>query len=415
MEKGTKKPHYSTWILVICILFQFFVVTITYHAPGQFVAPIALEMGIDRAIVVSSITVTTIASMVVMLFAGTILKKANLKLLFCISLFILGALYTIQSFATSVAQLYIIAVVRGIISPFCSMYPLTIVLNNWYGSKVIGRMLSYAMIGNSIGTISMNPVIGYIIKNYGWRSCYRILTFLPIIMIPIIAIFLFVKPEDKGLKRLGDNSEDIGSETAEVSGMTAKEAVSTSPFWFAVVMFLFWSGSTAVWQLMGPSFLTDGGRDPVQVASVLSVTAIGNLLGKIVLGFLYGKGTKKGLLVGFSVGFIAYILAILSNRFTLLAFAASFLFGFCIATVGAVPALVTAELFGRKDYGVISGFMQTGGSVGSSLLPMLMSFIYAKILNYYILWGIMSILVITSIILMLLSLRKKKEVVKNEV
>ena len=417
MIKEKKKIHYSTFIFLICFLFQFCVVTITYHAPGQFVAPIAKDMNIDRTLVVTSITTTTITSMVVMLFAGTIIKKVSLKFMFCLSLFVLSFLYLIQSFTTTVTQLYLIAIVRGIVSPFCSMFPLSIVVNNWFGSKLVGKMLSYIMIGNSIGSFIMNPIIGYLIRDYGWRTCYRVLTFLPLVMIPIIALFLHVKPEEIGLSKTGEDETPILT-IADSSGLTAKEAVRTSSFWVSAIMFMFWSGSTAVWQLMGPSFLTDGGRDPVQVAAVLSVSTFGNLTGKIVLAYLYSKSTKKGLLVGFTLGLTAYLLAVGSNKVALLAYAASFLFGFCIATVGAIPALLTNELFGSKDYGVIFGFIQMGGSIGSSVLPMLMSNIYGLINNYYVLWSIMSALVLSAIILLLFALKKKsvmKGTISNEV
>ncbi|MCL2538889.1 MAG: MFS transporter [Oscillospiraceae bacterium] len=406
LPRHNGKIHYGVWILAICFFFHFFVVTLQFHVPGQFVAPMADDMGLSRSAIMSSLAISSVASMLTMLFAGSVLKRVNLKLMFCVCLALFSSLYIFQSYAVTLRQIYVIAVARGIISPFCSMYPLNIVLNNWYDKRQMGRVVTYAMIGNSLGTIAMSPLIGRLIKDYGWRVCYRVVAFSPLIILPLIAVFLVVAPEEKGCGRIGDIADEEPREEAlREEGMTARQAVVSPIFWFSAVMCLLWSGSTQVWQLVGPSFLADTGRDPVGVAAVLSVAAFGNLLGKIVLGPLYGKSSRNGLALGFGIGLTAFLLAILSSWISVLAFAASFLFGFCIATVGVVPALMTAELFGRRDYGVISGYIQIGGSIGSSVLPLLMSFLYSVIGNYTAVWGIICVLVLCAALLLFAAFR----------
>ncbi len=409
MPRENGKIHYGIWVFVLCFAFQFFVVTLQYHAPGQFVAPMAEEMGLSRSAIMSSLSIGAVASMVSMLFAGYLFKKFNMKLLFCIFMTIFSALYLIQSYATTLTQVYAIAIVRGLISPFCSMYPLSIVLNNWYGKRMIGKMVSYAMIGNSIGSLAMNPIIGHLIKNFGWRTCYRVIAFWPLVIVPFIAIFLVVSPDKKGLKPIGEVSEEEEKKAVDTvgEGIPAKAAIRTSGFWVSSLMFLLWCGATQAWILVGPSFLGDAGRDPVGVAAVLSVSAFGNLLGKLVLAYLYGKSSRNGLAFGYGVGLLAFLLAIASSWVGFLAFAASFLFGFCIATVGATPSLMTAELFGRKDYGVISGFMQIGGSIGSSTIPLLTTVVYSLVGSYLTVWGLMAAVTGISILLLFTAFRMK--------
>ena len=402
-----RKTHYGYRVFLLCFLFQLFVVTLQYHAPGQFVAPMAEEMELSRQAIVSTLTVSAVTSMVMMLFAGSIFKRVNLRWVFCVCLTVFSSLYYIQSYAVNLTQIYIIAVVRGILTPFCSMYPMTIVLNNWFGKKVIGKYIAFAMIGNSIGSIIMNPVIGYLIRDFGWRICYRVVTFLPLAVLPLIAVFLVVTPEEKGLSRIGEVSgeNELSPEGTLGDGLSSKQAIGTSVFWITAVMFLFWSGSTQTWQLVWPSFLADSGRDPVAVAAVLSVSAFGNLLAKVILGQFYQKNPRNGLIFGFCAGLTAFILAMVSGRLQYMAFAASFLFGFCLSTVGVVPPLLTSELFGRKDYGVISGFIQIGGSVGSSLLPLVMTALYSAVGSYLIVWVMMSVLVLLAVFLLFTAFR----------
>lgn len=409
MLKQNGKIHYGVVIFIICFLFQFFVVTLQYHAPGQFVAPMAEEMGYSRSAITAGLSITTIASMVSMLFAGFVFKKYNLKIILCTCLVAFSSLYFLQSYATTITEVYIISAVRGLLSPFASMFPLTIVLNNWFGKRMIGKAVSYAMIGNSIGSIVMNPIIGYLIKNLGWRACYRIITFWPLAIVPVVLLFLVTTPEKKGLQRLGDVSaeeEEMAVDTIG-DGVSSKEALKTSAFWIAALSLLLWSGTTQTWNLVGPPFLTDTGRDPVAVASVLSVFAFGNLLGKVVLGPFYDKNARNSLAAGYGVGMLAFILLILSTWLPFLAYVASFMMGFCIATVGPTGTIVTGALFGRKDFGVISSFMSIGGNIGSSLLPLLMNLVYTLVGSYITVWGIMAAFSVLSIALLYLAFARR--------
>ena len=94
--------------------------------------------------------------------------------------------------------------------------------------------------GRGVGALLLIPLIQYAIQTVGWRNAYLLLGSLVfIVLFPFLTIFLRGRPEDKGLRRLGD-PEDASSKGEETRpaprGASLRDAMRSHRFWTLAVV-----------------------------------------------------------------------------------------------------------------------------------------------------------------------------------
>lgn len=406
--KEKKRFYFGWWILVVCFLMMFLQFSPSIQLSGLFVSPMAEEFGVSRTASSLSITIGILTSMGASLFAGKFLTKHSIRLTVCVSLFLYSVCYFLTALCNSVAALYAIWVARGILGSVLTTLPVSIILNNWFGKKMIGKMVSISLVGAGFGSMVLNPVTGWFIETHGWRSAYYFYTILPLVLIPLVALTFYRKPEDKGFERIGNLPEET---TAEIdhSGVAAKDAVRTGGFWFSFAALTLIAGISQSWYNNGPSYLGSIGLDALSVSTVFSATAFGNMLGKLFLGAQCDRfGTKSGLMTGTGCAMAGYVLLILAGN-SFLCYGGAALIGFGVAITTLASPLITSELFGRKDYGIIVGYLNIATSLGASLLPLVTSSIYDGGGSYLPAWYLLLGLGVLTFLFINIAYRKRRK------
>ena len=314
----------------------------------------------------------------------------------CAGLLIYAGCYLIISFTHSVAVLYALSVVRGLTGTVVTMLPTSIVLNNWFPKHMTGKVISIALVGVGTGSMVFSPITGYIIERFGWRSGYHFFAVLSILLIPFVALSYYRNPEEKGLAR--PQEAEGTADDKEAEGISASFAVKSIGFWLVAIAIACCAGASQSWYNNGASHLNSIGFASVTISTVFSLTAFGNIIGKLTLGALSDRfGARAGMSVGSGCVILGYI-ALVTAPVTVFQYAAGLLIGFGVAMVTLASPLITGDMYGRKDYGIIVGYFNIFASLGASLMPLLVSSVFDWTGGYTPAWYLMIALSLVSIL-----------------
>jgi len=370
LESKNKKGLYFGWWIVV----SSFMIMFLYYGPavnlfGLYVPSLVAEFQTTRTAIVGIMSVGTVAGVIGSMFAGKTLMKLGLRKVWTVSALVCSGTYVLNAMAPSLTVIYVSTFIRGLFGAGIAIVPISILINSWFGKKIKGKAMGIALMGSGIGAMILNPVTGYIIKNHGWRTGYFFFAGMLVVMIPIALPTFVLSPKLKGLERIGDVPEEAGKEMS-LYGMTSKQALRSGVFWLAFISMILLAGTAQSWSNNGASYLTDLKFDPITVASIMSITSLGLTIGKPIFGVISDKwGNKAGITTGAITLIIGYLLLLTSANMKGLAIIGAGVTGAGIAVINVLLPLITADLFGNRDYAALVGYMQISAALGTTIIP----------------------------------------------
>ncbi len=404
---------YYGWVLMIV---GFLMMSIAYTGcisiTSVFVISVTEAFGVDRGSFLLYQTILLLVSIGVTAYYGKRMAKGNVKRIVVISALVAAAGYVIFAMAKSLYMFYFGAIFLGVGFSNCTVLPLSIILNNWFGGKVRGTAMGFCFVGSGVGGLVILPLLNSVISGSGWRTGYLVLAVLFGVVAAMSLIFLVKTPEQRGFVRMGETLAETQKEsTGEAKGMVIREALKTPMFWMiAASATLTTFGSTAILFNSTPFFIDCGFS--VEKAALIASFNLGMIaIGKILIGFLCDKfGTKFGSIfsaVIFGLQFVC--LALMTINPVVFVFGAVICYGIGGGGITVCPPLLVNALFGEKDYGNIAAGMNMATNFGGTFGGTLAAVIFDVTGSYVAFWcmavGSMAIVVILRLICF--KLRKK--------
>ena len=241
------------------------------------------------------------------------------------------------------------------------------------------RSQALGMIGaaGSLGQFLMVPVEQSMISAIGWQSSALVLAVMAFAMFPLAF----------GLRESGHGN--LADQFRQSAGSAMNEAFRNGSFLLLTAGFFVCGFQLVFIGVHLPSYLKDHGM-PAQVA-VIALMLIGlfNIFGTLAAGQLGAKFPKRYLLaaiyVGRSVATVLFLLAPISPWSVYLFAAATGLLW--LSTVPLTNGIV-AQIFGTQYMSMLGGFVFFSHQIGSFLGAWLGGFIYDRVGNYDIVWGL---------------------------
>lgn len=310
------------------------------------------------------------------------------------------AAYASYSLAQNVYHLYLSSLLVGFFYLNSALIPVSMMITNWFVKKR-GVAMSLAMAGIGLGGFIFSPVVTYLLGTFGWRSTYRIMAGIVLVVaFPVAFFILKKKPEDIGLKPYGfdETSDAAARKSTGVSGISLTVSESRSKLFFYLLLLgmisngIINSGALgqfppAIEELQGPA---------VQ-AAIISMYSLIGIFGKLLLGWL---NDRFGIVVSTTLGCIAFGLTfcfmLLGSHLTMLyAMAICFGLGNAIGTV--TPPLIVSSVYGSEKYGEAYGITNSIMQVGLSAGSLLVASLYDISGSYRIAWILLLILTGTAL------------------
>ena len=385
--ESKKGLHYGWLVVFSCFMIMSLYLCIVMNCPGLFLISVTEEFGISRSQYTLNTTVISAAMMVVSLNAGRIFSKFSVKKVMMVSSIILPLAYFFFSKATSIYMFYVISAVVGLCLGLCGMVPMSTLITRWFNEKK-GLATGLAFTGSGLGGMILQPIIGKLIVNVGWRSTYAILAVVMFVLVVPCTVFIIKDdPAEKGLQPYGGAPKAVdNAPVVEEDGLTLAQARKKAYFWmFLPLVTLSSAAACSMVQNVSP-YVTDLGFDPT-VAASLSALSLGVLAAcKVLLGQIYDKKGSLFTTVMSLACLVAAAACYGSAVNTAFLYAGIFISGLGIAYTTVGYPINTQSMFGKKDYSAIYGNVASFSSIGTAIGSPITSMIYDATGSYRMAW-----------------------------
>jgi MFS family permease len=389
------------WIIVAS---SFLIMTlgwgIVFNTSSLFIEPVSETLDISRKVMNFTFTLRAIFQLLISLSSVILFKRFKMINVMRFCSVGLGITFFLHSYINSVFLLYLLNSLSTVFVILLSVLPLSAILNNWFHIKR-GLVVGISFMGSGIGGLIFNPITGYIIVNYGWRSAYQFLSVVIFaIVVPITFFVLKHKPEDIGETPLGEIDEVESEKSEDKSyGITLSEAMKTFRFWGISVASVLLSIVGISLMLNISPHLTNAGYSVTFAANIVALTMGALAIGKIILGSLFdrlGLRTATSIAVSFLlIGTLGMIYV--TNYIALFAVVAGTGLGTAFYTI-ANP-IITTKVYGNKDYSSIYGFLTAVIGLGGIISPLIVGFLYDSSGSYFSSYKLMLVLGIAVLVL----------------
>lgn len=370
----------NRWLVVLGAVFVQVNLGAVY-AWSLFNQPLVDTFGWAREDVVVTFSITIAVSALMTIFAGRLQDKIGPRWVATAGGVLLGIGLLLSSQATTLTEIYIYyGIIGGSGIGMTYVCPLSACVK-WFPDKR-GLISGIAVAGFGLGGFIFQPIIRFLIQNFGVSNTYFYLG---------IIYFVFVVAGAQLLRNPPAELEVASSSPTrrnEATQFSPTEMLKTYPFYLLWFMFLFGSMSG----LMVISFAVDIGvdvfhLDSERAANAILVIALFNAAGRIVWGRISDRiGRLNTLMCVYGLTAITLLYMSLGIMNYPMFLATTSIMGFCFGGYLALYPSVTADYYGTKNLGINYGLMYQGYGISAfvgaflvNLLPFQIAFIVAAV------------------------------------
>lgn len=363
------KLHYAWIIFAGCCIISFVGFGLTINTAGLFWGGMSQDLQLSRAEIALNATFNGIAGAASLLFAGTIFKKINTRLLLTISFAITGMAFIACSFIQSVTPFYAIKVVLGVVQQISIVISIPILLGNWFEKKM-GLLFGITGALTAVGGAIFNPLVSHMIVEYGWRNAYIFVGVVNLILLLPVALLMKFKPDNGmmpyGHEITGEDKSTKTEHTSESTGLSIREATRTPVFYLLILSIICLQSAGSLVQHV-PALIQNFGFSLSTGASVMSSLLIGAAAGKFLMGFMLDHVKPVIVLLLFTViGALGWYTSGMFQQ-PLYLNGSGFASGMGQAIVLIALPLLIRSAFGTKDYSQILSVILMFGAFSNAV------------------------------------------------
>ncbi len=384
MNETKKGIHYAWWILISCCCIYAGSMALTQSIAGVYMLPVSQAIGVSRGDFGLWLTASTIVTVITLPFWGRFMQTKNINVVLSVGVVFLIVGILGFSFSTQLWMFLVCGALCGVgMGPTFALCGPTLV-QNWFAPAHRGKMLGIAAAFTGVGTFIWAPLFTSIIQSQGWQTAYLINAILAaVLMLPFSLFVVKFKPEDKGLKPFGYKQGEEESAKLNETGIKARAVFKYVAFYGVAIGAVFCCigmGYNSNQPGLALEKLVPLGETAATAAMVgglmISVAAVGNIVGKVVFGAL---GDRIGIKPTFAIFMLLYILAfvvwLIFSDITML-YVGAFLLGTHNALLSVGFPVLARRLFGNKDYPKIWSYLAMPYTLVSGFGTALVGYIY---------------------------------------
>ena len=306
-----------------------------------------------------------------------------------------GALLTY--FADSLIQFYLGAgLLMGVGIGMQTVLPGSQIITNWFTLKRATALGAFMAIGG-VSAFVLSPLLAGLIESSGnWRLVWLTMAAGSLTASGIVFFFVVESPQQKNQNPDGLSDTELQQLNSADSTVAPRKvhqtdtvwpigtALRTRAFWFITLgTSIALYGSTTMSSQLA-LFLQDAGFSPIFSGSVLGMTGIAGIAGRVLAGVLGDRiEPRLILLTGLILEILSFIVLLYAtNDIMAYSFAVLFGLGFGFAFVAATT--VIANYFGPVAYATLFGVGALVGTVFGGLGPILSGLSYDNLGSYQI-------------------------------
>ena len=377
---------YFGWNIVIAAALLTLLSSGLRMSMGVFFLPIANDLQFSRSTLSSIIAIGMLFSGIAMPIAGYLVSKYGTRFVL-----LLGSLIIIISsvWAANITDYWNFLLSFGIALSFGTSFvgsvSFTPIVVRWF-SKHRGLALFILSSGSMAGIAVMLPVFAYFIPLYGWQT--TLIAFSLFFMLLALPIALFIMKDKQSDIDTTEHSQNIRPE------MTLTQVLKTRPFWLLSFGLFTCGFSMNLLGTHGVPMLMDHGFDSITSSSALGLIGLVAIFSTLVLGYISDLVPRKFVLAMIyfvrGIGFIALVIA--ATQWQL--YTIALIGGLVWAGALSLSSAISADIYGVKIVGLLSGLTYLGHQIGAMIGSWLGGWAYDTWHNHFIAFGIASALLL---------------------
>jgi len=391
---------YGWWIVTAGVVLCLFGYGGWYYSFGSLFNPISAEFGWSRATTSMAFSLSRLEGGIEGLITGPLVDKFGPRFLVrvgwtmtALGFFLMYFINSFWMFLVSYSLLLSLGMNAGL------YLPLQTSVAKWFNEKR-GLALGFLTAGAALGGSILVPVVAWLITDYGWRTAVIALAIGAFVVGWGMSFLLKPHgPEHYGLRMDGKKEGPVKEASAPAAvhgahvsakgdgaweGLTLKEAMKTQAFWLLVVAFTFSHTALSAIVVHQIPFIEDMGISKVLAAAALGTMTLMSTPGRLSGGWLADRWNVKYLYLIASVVQAAGLF--IFSRATSMSWVWAFvvIYGLSYGLRIPLEPVMRANLFGRKAFGAIMGYLSAFAITGSFAGPYFAGWIFDTTGNYVI-------------------------------
>ncbi|HEY6007036.1 MAG TPA: MFS transporter [Geobacteraceae bacterium] len=373
------RRHYA-WVVVVVTFCTLIVAAGVRSTPGVLIVPLEHEFGWSRATISLAVSVNLLLYGLIGPFAAALYDAIGLRRTMAIALTLLAAGVSLTTLVTSPWQMVLLwGVVVGCGTGMIALGLSATVVNRWFASSR-GTVMGVLTASTATGQLLFLPLLASLTQSRGWRTAAFGVAGAALALIPLVLLFMRNHPRDAGQLPYGD-AEDGGGEGDSADGESERNplraalaglgrGVRSTDFWLLAGSF-FVCGASAN-GLIGTHMIpacVDHGIPELHAAGLMAMMGVLDLFGTTLSGWLSDRFNNRYLLCCYyglrGLSLLGLPQAFAGSHWGLTVFAVFYGLDW-IATVPPTVRL-TADIFGRRNVGVMFGWIFASHQIGAAL------------------------------------------------
>ena len=365
-------PFYYGWLILFTgALGTFVATTLAGVVFGGIQGLISEEMNWSRSTIGITAAAGVWGSGLIAPFIGRLADRHGPRWLMPIGTVVLGCCLYALGGVTTIWQFFLFAVIgRAISQPLLiGLVPRTVAVN--FFDRRRNLALAFSGLFRPFTSAINIQIISNVAVARGWRTSFRYLGVVSLVLTIPLIIVVRRRPEDIGL--LPDGATPIDSSTMESRAggsripprpaatqvdWTAKEVMKTRAFWLiALTSLVSVTAGSGIGFNMVPYFHESANLSTPQAAGVLSVSTFLSLA-SLGWGALADKFTPRRCIIGAMIGATLATVYLLTVNSLATVYVFGVVWGLVSAGSDILIYMLLAQYFGRSSYGTISGILR---------------------------------------------------------
>jgi MFS family permease len=375
--------YYGWKIVATCFTILFVVVGVSYYSFPVFYAPLIEEFHWSRAAVTAGFAISII--FVGPLFgvsAGLWIDRYGAKRILLLGLLCSGGAFLGFSLMQSLGMFYLFYFLQTVGYVSAGPVPNQVLIARWF-ARMRGRAMGLAYVGIGIGGATAPVLAQWLIKHAGWRQAMLAISGAVLfVLIPLTMALVKNRPADLGLQPDGDPKPVAATDGPEPVAISLAQAARTRAFWLILIASFLSLGAVGGIIQHLVLYLRDQRFDAERAAEVASFLLIASIFGRLTMGYLADRFSKKYVMLVTYLMVAAAIPLLYYPAVRGAVYLFAFIFGFAMGADYMLIPLMTAECFGLASLGRLMGVILATDSLGQAVTPVVVGRIYDLTRSY---------------------------------
>lgn len=356
----SRLPFYYGWVIVATGTFGVIAALgFGRFALGMLLPSMAATLDLSYAQMGFISTGNFVGYLVAVFFSGMIVARVGQRVFIFCSLMLAGLTMMVLARTESFVALLFLYLLTGMGSGGANVSVMSLA-STWFARHNRGKAAGFMVVGSGYAIIFSGLFIPYVNQNLGtegWRTSWLALGGMVILISLLCAAFLRNKPADLGLAFPADPAADAGPQRAETRKAEFKLYTNRTIYHLGAIYFLFGFTYVIYATFIVTALVKERGLSESLAGNFWSVVGLLSLFSGPVFGTISDKlGRKTGMIIVFSIQFLAYLL-VASGLPGVFLYLSIFCYGIVAWSIPAIMAAAMGDYAGPENAAKALGFV----------------------------------------------------------